>query len=185
MKPETKHSNGRPTKYQPQYAEQAKRLCLLGLTDAQLASFFEVSEQTINNWKKEHSRFSQALKQGKAVADAEVAHSLYQRAIGFTVIEQRVVTGADGPEIIEINKEYPPDVQAQRFWLKNRQPHLWRDNVQVAIEIDQSTTPIKEELDAIYSQSMEKSRLAAEKIKGRGERLGITLDKVSENEQQN
>ena len=34
----------RPTKYQEAYAEQARKLCLLGYTDAELADFFEVSE---------------------------------------------------------------------------------------------------------------------------------------------
>lgn len=32
---------GRPTKYKPEYAEQASKLCALGATDAQLADFFE------------------------------------------------------------------------------------------------------------------------------------------------
>ncbi len=34
----------RPTKYQEAYAEQARKLCLLGYTDAELADFFEVSD---------------------------------------------------------------------------------------------------------------------------------------------
>ncbi len=38
------------SKYQEDYAEQAYKLCLLGATDNTLADFFEVSEQTINNW---------------------------------------------------------------------------------------------------------------------------------------
>lgn len=184
MKPETKHSAGRPSKYRPDYAEQAKRLCLLGMTDAQLAIFFEVSEQTINNWKKVYPLFAQALTLGKAKADANVAHSLYQRAIGYTVIEQRVVTGKDGPEIIEIKKEYPPDIQAIRFWLKNRQPHLWRENAEVPEEIDHSKDPTKEVLDALYKQSMEQSKKKAEDMElyDRAERLGITFDRVGESE---
>lgn len=48
---------GRPSAYKPEYAEQARKLCLLGHTDAELASFFEVSEQTINAWKHAHPDF--------------------------------------------------------------------------------------------------------------------------------
>lgn len=32
---------GRPTKYRPEFAEQARKLCLLGATDKELADFFE------------------------------------------------------------------------------------------------------------------------------------------------
>ena len=105
----------RPTKYQEAYAEQARKLCLLGYTDAELADFFEVSESTI--------------KKGKAVADAEVSDRLYQRAMGFVapdidirVIENRIVE-------TPLEKYYPPDTTAAIFWLKNRQKDKWRDKV--------------------------------------------------------
>lgn len=52
----------RPTKYQEAYAEQARKLCLLGCTDAELADFFEVSEATINNWKLEYPEFLESIK---------------------------------------------------------------------------------------------------------------------------
>ncbi len=66
----------RPTKYQEAYAEQARKLCLLGYTDAELADFFEVSESTINKWKLDYPEFSESIKKGKAVADAEVSDRL-------------------------------------------------------------------------------------------------------------
>ena len=46
-------ARGRPTKYKAEYAEQARKLCLLGATDMEMADFFEVSEFTINKWKKD------------------------------------------------------------------------------------------------------------------------------------
>lgn len=52
----------RPTKYQEAYAEQARKLCLLGYTDAELADFFEVSESTINKWKLDYPEFSESIK---------------------------------------------------------------------------------------------------------------------------
>ena len=54
----------RPTKYQEAYAEQARKLCLLGYTDAELADFFEVSESTINKWKLDYPEFSKKKKKG-------------------------------------------------------------------------------------------------------------------------
>ena len=121
----------RPTKYQEAYAEQARKLCLLGYTDAELADFFEVSEATINNWKLEYPEFLESIKKGKAVADADVSDRLYQRAMGFVapdidirVIENRIVE-------TPLKKYYPPDTTAAIFWLKNRQKDKWREKQDV------------------------------------------------------
>ena len=52
-----KPKTGRPSSFRPEFAEQAFKLCLLGATDADLADFFHVSEQTVNAWKKAHPDF--------------------------------------------------------------------------------------------------------------------------------
>ena len=46
-------SVGAPTKYQPHYAPQAYKLCLLGHTDKELASFFHVNVETIKTWRRD------------------------------------------------------------------------------------------------------------------------------------
>ncbi len=108
----------------------AYKFCLLGASDEKLAALFEVSVATISNWKNDHPEFLEALKRGKEVADAEVAHSLYQRALGYTHPEDdiRVVNG----EIVitPTVKHYPPDTGAATLWLKNRQASTWRDKVE-------------------------------------------------------
>lgn len=121
----------RPTKYQEAYAEQARKLCLLGYTDADLADFFEVSESTINTWKIEHSKFLESIKKGKAVADGDVAEKLFHRATGYEHPEDdiRVVDGSI--VITPTIKHYPPDTTAAIFWLKNRQSKVWRDKQEV------------------------------------------------------
>jgi hypothetical protein len=53
----TKNKGGRPTKYEHEYADQAKKLCFLGFIDRELAGFFEVEESTINKWKKDYPEF--------------------------------------------------------------------------------------------------------------------------------
>ncbi|HGY1166557.1 TPA: terminase [Citrobacter braakii] len=117
----------RPTKYQEAYAEQARKLCLLGYTDAELADFFEVSEATINNWKLEHPEFLESIKKGKAVADGDVASTLFNRAIGYTAKEKREEKTADGFKEVDAEKHVPGDVTAMIFWLKNRQKDKWRE----------------------------------------------------------
>ena len=117
----------RPTEYRQEYAEQARKLCLLGYTDKQLADFFEVNESTITRWKQKYPEFRTSIKKGKVVADAQVVDSLYNRALGMEV-EEVEVRGDGDDEIKRVIKKYiPPDTTAQIFWLKNRQPELWRD----------------------------------------------------------
>ena len=125
---------GRPSKYKEEYAEQARKLCLLGATDAKLADFFEVDEATINRWKHDFPEFRKSLKQGKMQADAEIAESLFNRAKGYIApdLDIKMYEG----EIIETPymKHYPPDATSMIFWLKNRQPDLWREKRE-AVEV--------------------------------------------------
>lgn len=118
---------GRPSMFKEEYVRIAENMALLGATDKQLAAAFDVSEVTINNWKKEHEEFYLALKRGKYIADSEVARSLYQRALGYEhdADDIKVVEGAI--VITPTIKRYPPDATSAIFWLKNRQPELWRD----------------------------------------------------------
>lgn len=128
---------GRPSPYADGYAaafpDLGRKLALLGATDREIASVFEISESTLNLWKQEHPEFSESLKAGKATADAEVADRLYQRAMGYEhdEVDIRVVDH----EIVQtqIRKFYPPDTTAGIFWLKNRQRDKWRDKVETGV----------------------------------------------------
>lgn len=119
---------GRPSLYDPSMNEQARKLALLGMTDAQIAAFFGVSEQTLNAWKHEAPAFLESLNAGKVIADAEVADSLYRRAVGEVVFVERRVKTAEGEyEIIRLSQSVPADPGAAKLWLTNRQGALWRD----------------------------------------------------------
>lgn len=118
---------GRPTDFRDKYIEQAYKLALLGATDADLADFFEVTETTINNWKIEHPLFFESLKAGKQEADANVAKSLYNRALGYDIEEEKVFNANGSPLIVKTKKHYPADPTSIIYWLKNRQPKKWRD----------------------------------------------------------
>lgn len=121
---------GRPSSYKPEYADLVRKFCLLGANDERLAQLFEVSTVTFYAWQKEFPEFLKALKEGKDIADANIASSLYHRALGYEHAEDdiRVVNGeiAITPTI----KRYPPDTSAATLWLKNRQPNVWRDKVE-------------------------------------------------------
>jgi len=147
-------AGGRPVEYKDEYNVQVEKLCKLGATDAEIADFFNVTEQTINNWKSDFPEFFESIKKGKIIADAEVAHSLHKRAIGYQYEEvtyekigpgdDKVEVGEQGMESVKqdlykkkvVTKEVPPDVAAQNIWLKNRRGRVgkgaqrWADKVE-------------------------------------------------------
>ncbi len=53
---------GRPTDFKNEYVELAYNYCLLGATDKELATFFNVCEATINNWKISNPDFLESIK---------------------------------------------------------------------------------------------------------------------------
>jgi len=154
------NEGGRPTLYKEEYSGQAYKLCLLGATDKDLAEFFEVEERTINNWKKDYEEFFHSIRNGKKIADMEVATSLYQTTQDRTVIEQQAIkckevsynragkrVEKETVKIVEVEKTIPADFRSQSFWLKNRKSDTWRDKTEVenTNKISFDTTNLTEE----------------------------------------
>ena len=162
---ESGKKGGRPTLYRPDYPAIAKRLALLGLTDAKMAEVFGVSERSFNDWKRAHPAFKLALTEGKADADARVAESLYRAAVGGGIIKRvQVETSAEGLEKRTITEqEAQGDVQAMRWWLKNRQPELWRERVEVSGEVRVEGVDTKM-LDELYVQKMAQAHQRQQEI---------------------
>lgn len=161
-----KNMGGRPSSYQPEYAEQAYQQCLLGATDATLAEFFGVAESTIYEWKKQYPEFCEAIKSGKAPADGNVASALYERATGAEWVEEQAikvktvqyeggkrVIEEERVEVVEVTRRAPPDTTAAIFWLKNRRPDAWRDKQDLEhsgkIQVENLESLTDEELEAI------------------------------------
>lgn len=149
----------RPTLYTPDKDELARKFCLLGATDKDLATLFDVSVRTINQWKKEHPSFKDAMNRGKIVADANVADSLYNRAVGVSVKLQKAFVDKNGVEHkITVKEEIPGDVNAQRFWLNNRRPKEWREKHSVDVDFSNMTD---EQLDHIIDNLIQKQNAEA------------------------
>ncbi len=144
---------GRPSKYNPGiHTQLAYWMAKNGLTDAQMAEQFHITEQTLNNWKLRHPEFFESLKSGKDQVDVLVKGTLLQRALGYEYEEihrERVTIKVAGePDrsrmvvTKKIRKHVHPEVIALIFWLKNRCPEEWRDRK--ALEITgEGGKPIK------------------------------------------
>ncbi|MBO7411533.1 MAG: hypothetical protein J6T92_06365 [Ottowia sp.] len=120
-------------KWRSEIPQQAREFALLGITDREMAGHFGVDETTFSRWKKMHPELAEALDGGRDGANAKVAASLYQRAVGFTETIQEIKLVMGEPQVVEYKRYFPPEVQAQIFWLKNRRPDLWRDKVENAL----------------------------------------------------
>jgi hypothetical protein len=137
----------RPSEYKPEYAEIAAKLCTKGFTDVELAETFGVSVRTIYRWK-EFDDFCQALKVGKEPADNRVERALYERATGYSFIEQQAIKIKIGQyeervEIVDVERQMPPDTTACIFWLKNRRKEDWREKVDGPDDGDETPSPVK------------------------------------------
>jgi hypothetical protein len=156
-----KIKDGAPTKYKEEYNEQVRKLCLLGSTDKDIASFFGVDERTINNWKLEYPNFFQSIKEGKEYADANVADRLYKRALGFEHDSEEIKIVDGGIERVKTRKIYPPDPTSAIFWLKNRKSKVWRDKQ----DDEREEKPITLDYSKLSDEELETLRLLTEKAK--------------------
>ena len=136
MADERKH-RGQPTRYDPKaHVPWGASLARRGCSDEEIAGAFGVSVRTVYNWKKAHPEFLQALNECKGKADEAVVESLYAKACGKVkrvTKKKRDVLDKMKPKFIEgcskrgHEETLPPDTTAMIYWLKNRQPELWRD----------------------------------------------------------
>lgn len=159
------HPGGRPTKFKPEFCEQAEKLCKLGATDAEMSDFFQIATSTLYEWKLEYEEFSEAIKRGKLLADAEVASKLYHRAIGYSHPDVHVSQYEGQVTITDIEKHYAPDTQAAIHWLNNRQPDRWRNKQEISGGLKHTheiASLSDEELDAELDQLDRAEKLRTE-----------------------
>jgi hypothetical protein len=126
-KGKTKQGRGRPSPYDPErHPTLAYALARADMIDTQIAHALGISVRTLGTWKQNHPEFMQSLKGGKLDVDCRVAAALCKRALGYShpAIKVGMVDGV--PVKIHFTKHYPPDTLSCIFWLKNRQPDLWR-----------------------------------------------------------
>ena len=136
--------------YNPDYHDDwAWSLALKGATDQELAEAFGVSKRTILRWKNEHPSFAEAYQRGKDVADAKVKKALYQRAIGYEVIEKESTvdvdpkTGESKPVRVKtITKQIAPDTMAIMYWLNNRSKGEFAPRQEVTLGGEVKTSPM-------------------------------------------
>jgi len=117
-----------------------------GLSDEQIARKIGISRSTLSAWKVSYPDISDALARGKEPVDVEVENALHKLALGYTVPVQKTFkvkrTYFDDMgrrcEAEELAVGYdevhvPANVNAQKFWLANRKPEVWREKVEAEV----------------------------------------------------
>lgn len=95
----------RPSKYETHVAPRLSEVAdwvRNGASDREVAERLGISADSLVEYKKRFSEFSECLKKTRACVDGQVENALLQKALSG-------------------------DTTAMIFWLKNRRPEKWRD----------------------------------------------------------
>lgn len=163
---------GRPTKFNEDMIRQAELLGIKGFTDKEIARLFNVTEQTVNNWKIQFPQFFESLKKGKEIADSMVERSLFERACGYSHPDVHISSYEGNITVTNIVKHYPPDPTSAIFWLKNRKPKEWKDRQEqihdVGDRLSGLISKIRQNRDTLpkYEDRMRTTRKGARKKPG-------------------
>lgn len=109
-----------------------------GLSDEQIAKNIGISRSTLSEWKNRFPDISDALREGKEVADRKVENALYNSCFDRKITVRKafkvkeVYYDANGKrcekehlETAEEDVAIPANEKAQEFWLANRKPDAW------------------------------------------------------------
>jgi DNA-binding transcriptional regulator YiaG len=111
--------------YWPDHVDEIKAIAMTGMTDDEMAAALGIKEEQLEAWKQYYPSFAAAIDAGRTNADAQVVAALHANAIGFKYIADEVVKTKRGAQVIQVEKHFLPETQAQKFWLTNRKPE-WR-----------------------------------------------------------
>lgn len=140
--------------------KRAYKLCLLGLTNSEIAMAFNVTPANIAIWEEKYPAFAEALFQGRQIASANVAQSLYKRAIGFSVEVEEVRNVDKSLELVRYKKYFPPSVSAAMYWLNNRDKSRWgnvkKHEIEGSVQHIHGVVPVN-----LADMSIEELKLAA------------------------
>ena len=104
-------------KYKPEFIESIRKLRRLGLTNNEIASYYEISNGTLRSWLSRYPDFKYQYDLGGVDSSANVADTLYKKAVGFEK-EETFVTPSG--KKVTADKYYQPDFKAIQYYLKNR-----------------------------------------------------------------
>jgi hypothetical protein len=157
---------GRPTLFSDVLSKKICELVEGGKTIEQIADILSINPRTLQLWMQKKPDFMRDIKESRQKASELVEASLYHRAMGYSIPEEKVFCNSNG-EVTKVTtlKHYPPDPTAMIFWLKNRSPDAWKDKT----EVDQTGTILlgaasREQLIEMCLNARQEKKIEAKKI---------------------
>lgn len=120
-KESAKNKTGRKSKYYSHVAprlEEIKYWYMNGAIDEDVATNLGIALSTLYEYKKQFPEFSEACALTKEVSNARVQNALF------------------------FNATVKKDFNAQKYWLQNRMPDVWKDKQEIAITDNEMTISI-------------------------------------------
>ena len=173
LKTKVKHMQARsvmtfPTQAsQRKYYTQGDGLVLVrsfarkGLSYRQIALKLNITERTLENWRKNYKEFSHALLLGKEEADATVEDSVYRLATGQVEKTSKVYVNEydkhgkpTGRQILvkkTVNND-GPDLKAANTWLTNRDSKHWKNKQ--SVEVGSDTSSLQRQMDKLDANKL-------------------------------
>lgn len=109
--------------------ERVRGLLILGANIKQICNALGISVMTLRKWRGEYAKLDALLVNKALLIDAEVTNSLFKRAKGYS--KTAIKMFYDKTSGIVVKEEYrehiPPDTNAIKFYLSNRQPDKFKD----------------------------------------------------------
>lgn len=120
---------GAPPEYNAKiHPKIAGAVMRMGKSRAELAEILGINVTTVYKWQQAHEEFRDALRACAREANAQVEASLFQRANGYEYDELKVIDDGGRRRVEKTRKQVAPDVNAQNFWLRNREPNRWKEH---------------------------------------------------------
>ena len=109
-----------------------------GMTDSEIAKKLRISMSTYTNAKL-RPEMQEIIAITRAETDATVENALYKSAVGYDYDE---VSASETTGLLGVitkqkkitKKKVIPNVNAQRYWLENRQPDTWKGTPEALID---------------------------------------------------
>lgn len=107
-----------------------------GLSLKQISHNMGIAYGTLFEWQREFPQLNDVIKKGQMVVTEEVENAMFMAATGYEYEEEtsELMDNGELKVVKKVKKSQAPNVTAQIFWLKNKNPQEWKDRVEVKSE---------------------------------------------------